>query len=501
MDCFCCFCRRYKHGSTVTMNGTQESRNSNSYDWTQDIQLHGLLYKKPINHQSNKWTKRYFVIKDGFLLYYPDTEKKDLEKRKCLNVHPKGIIPLGECTIEAVRENGQPYAISLESAEIAGKLLLAADNSFDRDKWIDMLQKSKRITWKSSKLADEMINQLEEHGLQMAKQKQDYFDQLQSEVMALSDEREKTEELARINQELEKEKEKIEKYQQELIEEFDQVKQELEDTNQYMQEVEKDRQELSSTISHQQEALQLLDKEKHRIMSTLEEQENQKQTLHATHGDVEDQLKKIENKMRLLQAEKAETERRLTENEEKAHILEEEKQHFDEQAQQLNETIKDLRTQKEMTEAELKEEVMARMDAERKLKEAEESLRKLGVAVDSQTTIIKEDVHQEMVVNVRKLKQFFEGLVMEAEIDEDKPMIVKNSIHARKTLQRRAKTNKFKRARSSSLRAKSSNFDEAKENDGLAPIRRCVTTVRRNFAQSVNFTIGGGGKLLEEEYL
>lgn len=48
---------------------------------------------------------------------------------------------------------------------------------------------------------------------------------------------------------------------------------------------------------------------------------------------------------------------------------------------------------------------MARMDAERKLGEAEESLRKLGVAVDSQTQIIKEDVHQEMVVNVRKLKR------------------------------------------------------------------------------------------------
>jgi hypothetical protein len=35
---------------------------------------------------------RYFVIKDGYLLYYPDTEKKDLEKRKCLNVHPKVAI-------------------------------------------------------------------------------------------------------------------------------------------------------------------------------------------------------------------------------------------------------------------------------------------------------------------------------------------------------------------------------------------------------------------------
>lgn len=485
------------------MNGTRESRNSSSYDWTQDIQLHGLLYKKPINHQSNKWTKRYFVIKDGFLLYYPDTEKKELEKRKCLNVHPKGIIPLGECTIEAVRDNGQPYAFSVESSEITvtGKLLLAADNSFERDKWIDMLQKSKRITWKSSRLADEMIHQLEEQGLQMAKQRQEYFDQLQSEVMALSDEKEKSEELARINQELEKEKEKMENYQKELMEEFEQVKQELEDTNQYMQDVKQDREALSSTISQQQESLKSLAEEKQRIISSLEERKNQNQPLQQTHGSVEDQLRNIESQMRILQEEKADTERRLKENEEKAHTLEEEKQQFDEQAQELNETIKDLRAQKEMTEAELKEEVMARMNAERKLREAEESLRKLGVAVDSQTMIIKEDVHQEMVVNVKKLKQFFEGLAMEAEIDEDKPMIVKNSIHARKTLQRRAKTNKIKKTRSNSLRVRSSNFDKDKDGDGLAPIRRCVTTVRKNLTQSVNFPLSSGVKVTEEEFL
>lgn len=30
----------------------------------------------------------------------------------------QGIIPLGECTIEAVRDNGQPYAFSVESSEI-----------------------------------------------------------------------------------------------------------------------------------------------------------------------------------------------------------------------------------------------------------------------------------------------------------------------------------------------------------------------------------------------
>lgn len=33
-------------------------------------------------------------------------------------------------------------------------------------------------TWKSSRLADEMIHQLEEQGLQMAKQRQEYFGNL-----------------------------------------------------------------------------------------------------------------------------------------------------------------------------------------------------------------------------------------------------------------------------------------------------------------------------------
>lgn len=48
------------------------------------------------------------------------------------------------------------------------------------------------------------------------------------------------------------------------------------------------------------------------------------------------------------------------------------------------------------------------------------------------------------------LVEFFEGLALESKIDDDKPMIMKNSIHARKTLQRRAKTNKIKKARSNS---------------------------------------------------
>jgi len=32
---------------------------------------------------------RFFVIRDGFLLYYQENEKKDMERRGCLNIHPK----------------------------------------------------------------------------------------------------------------------------------------------------------------------------------------------------------------------------------------------------------------------------------------------------------------------------------------------------------------------------------------------------------------------------
>lgn len=45
---------------------------------------------------------------------------------------------------------------------------------------------------------------------------------------------------------------------------------------------------------------------------------------------------------------------------------------------------------------------------------------------------------------------FFEDLAAEAKIDPDKPVVVKNAIHARKTMTRRAKNKKFERRKSNS---------------------------------------------------
>ena len=47
--------------------------------------------------------------------------------------------------------------------------------------------------------------------------------------------------------------------------------------------------------------------------------------------------------------------------------------------------------------------------------------------------------------------EFFENLAEEAKVDPDKPVVIKNAIHARKTIARRSKAKKyFERRKSSS---------------------------------------------------
>ena len=45
---------------------------------------------------------------------------------------------------------------------------------------------------------------------------------------------------------------------------------------------------------------------------------------------------------------------------------------------------------------------------------------------------------------------FFENLAEEAKVDPDKPVVMKNAIHARKTIMRKNRTRKFERRKSSS---------------------------------------------------
>ena len=459
-------CLFSKHGSGEDEKMT--NRSSDVFDWSHHAQIWGYLYKKPFGHQSNKWSKRFCFVKDGYLFYYREQERKEMERRKCISIHPKGFIPLGESVVHINTGETQFHTFTINNAELKTTYLLGAGSNYERNQWIEQLQKAQRITWKNAQLTDDMIKQLEAQGLQMAHQRQEYLNKLQEEITALSDEKQRTEELEQVNCELEKEKAKLEQYHEDMMKDYEQMKVELESKIDGMRNLEADSAELSQSLIEKDTVLQSLAKEKDKVLKQLEEKEKMISKEFEDHSQTE-KLKKallqIEDDTHSLLQDKSAAEERLQKNESTIQKLEEEKRTICDQASELKETIRDLRTQKEMTEAELKEEIVARMAAERKLRNANISLEKLNDAVTSQTPNIHCDIKQEMVTNVKNLKRFFDDMATEASIDSDKPVIVKNLVRIRKTIARRER-----RKTSTSFHAKSASQNIQKKNLPRRPV-------------------------------
>ena len=62
------------------------------------VQKADFLLKLPFRKQQGKWQKRWFVCKDGFMLWYGSKKLKAGEDM--FDVHPKGVIPLGNTTVD-----------------------------------------------------------------------------------------------------------------------------------------------------------------------------------------------------------------------------------------------------------------------------------------------------------------------------------------------------------------------------------------------------------------
>ncbi|XP_014674259.1 PREDICTED: pleckstrin homology domain-containing family D member 1-like [Priapulus caudatus] len=389
---------------------------------------------------------QFFVVKDGFLLYYPESEKKDFERKRAFNIHPKGVIPLGNVTVESLEEINQEYCIHIKF-ESGNYMALAAETAMARNKWVEVLTQASRVTLLNTKLSENMIEELEMQGLQFCKEREDYHCQLQSETVALRDEITRNEELARVTLELEQEKQKMEEATLDLQGECERIKSELEDANDQLQGLETERtkmKNLTSDLNAQLEALRL---EKENTLSTLHRKAQHTQQLsqeneslaHATQ-QLRTNLRAIEERITTLSHTKEDAEETLRKNEEMAEILTQEKHNYREQAQELVVTLNELMEQKQMTERDLKDEIEARMDAERRLHDAEQSLRHLEGALFRTRESITSETKCDMMTDVKKLKQFFENVATEAQIDANKPIIMKNAVYARKNFVRRAKT-------------------------------------------------------------
>ncbi|KAK2826645.1 hypothetical protein Q5P01_020859 [Channa striata] len=439
---------------------SMEQSDSEGLDISTKVQLHGVLWKRPFGRPSAKWSRRFFVIKDSFLLYYAESEKRNFETNRYFNIHPKGVIPLGGCVVSANEDMGMPFAIVINLEDFTGTIVVAAESEEEQVQWMEMLQESGKVTWKNAQLGEAMIESLEAQGLQLAKEKQEYLDKLMEETEELSHQRAQREELERLNQVLEEEKLKYEEVVLELKAEQEQIKLDLDGTGQSLKGVEQEKEELSMLTVALQKSIEELSQEKRRTLERLgvKEQENQveaaPESLESTRekpeegeepGDVDllQDLRHIEEQMKLLLKEKEQADEKLKENEQRAKVLQQEREFYSSQARTLQQSLSQLTVDKQQTEAELKAEIESRVELEKRLKQAEEALQDLEKGLDSMDR--SKETDEKMKGNVTQLRKFFEECICAAEIEAKLPAIMKNAVYLHKAAARRIKSCRIQR--------------------------------------------------------
>uniref|UniRef100_A0A8C8R7X7 Pleckstrin homology and coiled-coil domain containing D1 n=1 Tax=Pelusios castaneus TaxID=367368 RepID=A0A8C8R7X7_9SAUR len=474
--------------NSVSPSPSMEQADSDVLDISTKVQLYGVLWKRPFGRQSAKWSRRFFIIKESFLLYYSESEKKSFESNKYFNIHPKGVIPLGGCIVEAKEEPNMPYAMKISHEDFHGNIFLAAESEFEQAQWLEMLQESGKVTWKNAQLGEAMIASLEAQGLQLAKEKQEYLDKLMEETEELCLQREQKEELERLNQVLEAEKQQFEEVVQELRLEQEQIKRELELTTQSLKEVEEEKKDLRSLTESLQKTLEELSLEKQRTLEMLEENENQLQPLAnaskqpSSSGGLHSNLRQIEEKMHQLLEEKVLAERRMKENEDRSRALEEERAFYSSQSQALQNSLSELTAEKQQTERDLKAEMKVRMDLEKRLREAEEALQSLEQGLNSLDC--NKEKEEKMKTDVSNLKKFFEECIRNAELEAKMPVIMKNSVYIHKAATRRIKSCRFHRRRSSAswsdLKQSQSFIFSESEADNIEELKQAAKRLSRD---------------------
>ncbi|XP_037342259.1 pleckstrin homology domain-containing family D member 1 [Pungitius pungitius] len=480
---------------------SMEQSDSEALDISTKVQLHGVLWKRPFGRPSVKWSRRFFIIKDSFLLYYAESEKRSFETNRFFNIHPKGVIPLGGCVVSSNENLGMPFGIVVNLEDFTGTVVLAAESGEEQVQWMEMLQESGKVTWKSAQLGEAMIESLEAQGLQLAKEKQEYLDKLMEETEELSHQRAQREELERLNQVLEEEKMKFEEVVGELTAEQENIKLDLDGTAQSLKGVESEKEELSNLTVMLQKSIEELSQEKQRTLELLgvtepSEAEAAGETSlrreavdGGDHADVNllEDLKHIEEQMRALLKEKEQAHNKLREKDQRARVLQQEREFYSSQAETLQESLSQLTVDKQQTEAELKVEIESRVELEKRLNQAEQALQELEKGLGSLERT--KETEEKMKGGVTQLRKFFEECICAAEIEAKLPSIMKNAVYLHKAAARRIKSCRVQRraSRHHWLKHSKSFAVSSSDGDSMEELRETARrlTTDSSFRESV----------------
>ncbi|KAJ4921333.1 hypothetical protein JOQ06_021857 [Pogonophryne albipinna] len=434
---------------------SMEQSDSEALDISTKVQLHGVLWKRPFGRPSAKWSRRFFIIKDSFLLYYAESEKRSFESNRIFNIHPKGVIPLGGCVVSANDNMGMPFAIVINLEDFSGTIVLAAESVGEQLQWMEMLQDSGKVTWKNCQLGEAMIESLEAQGLQLAKEKQEYLDKLMEETEELSHQRAQREELERLNQRSGRHG------------------------------------SVSAGRGDGEGGAEQSDRPPAEVHPGALSGEAEDSGAPSGRGGPEEvdllqDLKHIEDQMKILLKERGQAEEKLRDNEQRSLALQQEREYFSSQAHALQQSLSQLTVDKQQTEAELKAEIESRVELEKRLQQAEEALQDLEKGLESLERT--KETEEKMKGDVTQLRRFFEDCISAAEIEAKLPAIMKNAVYLHKAAARRIKSCRIQRRASRRHWLKhSKSFAVASSDDSMEDLRETARrlTSDSSFRESV----------------
>lgn len=357
------------------MSSAPEGRSSNT---NIQVQKAGLVYKLPWSGKAKSWKRRYFVVKDGYMMYYT---KMPAPGKKQFDQHPKGILPLGNTKCEAYKPIVAPppghYAFRVSHKSFgSGSLVACVESKEALDQWMKVLQDSSRVTWEAAVYGDSLINQLRDKGA------------------ALLEENEKSMQQARADADaafkLKQEREKALKSHESAIELARKKKKEIEDSLVSQKEKE----------SHNDSAAAKLEELKNqtaKLSQTQSNLQNKHEELLKSHSSATLLFEKAKSQTDAIAKKKAEADAQLQKvNSKRAAMLKKHASKLDQETSLYSKYQEDLKEAKEKR-ALLEKQVL---EAEESLRSLELALRKSGLKVDINVT-----------ADVKNLTSFFEETV------------------------------------------------------------------------------------------
>ncbi|VDM43858.1 unnamed protein product [Toxocara canis] len=375
----------------------------------------------------------------------------------------QGVIPLIGCSIVAGQDHGHKFCLLITHTHFKAAIIVCAADAKAQELWLKALREATKMfafikifSYKNTIAWEKLVEQLESRGVMLTEEKKNYEEKLLAEAQAREEEHNRYLSLEKAKEELEKERERLMRLTKKLKDDLQSVKKsilifcnelknELKITNETKRTLEQEKISLNAKTEHLVSNMESLNLEKSKIeeqmSSIIREREKfllENQNLSSVTCQLKNRLMEIETKTNCIASEKERVEAMLRINEKKTVELEKEREHYNNQTMELLSSLKEISEQRDLTEAELKDEVMARIGAEKQLQAAEKALEHLEIALKL-TGAQMNELQEHIMPDVHKLREFFEQCAEEAKMEANKPMIMRNAIYARRSL-RRSKT-------------------------------------------------------------